>query len=76
METVQGPVKALSEYCGIRLSTTMFRRGGTISVDDCWQFHLSPSDLKHIDRPDWMDPVKGEPTLMLFSVVDDRSGTT
>jgi hypothetical protein len=30
---------------------------------------MSPSDLKHIERPDW-----GEPTLMLFSVVDDRSG--
>ena len=42
---------------------------------NCWQFDLSPSDLKHIDRPDWIVPVKGEPTLMLFSVVDDRSGT-
>lgn len=43
--------------------------------NDCWQFDLSPSDLKYIDRPDWIDPIKGEPTLMLFSVVDDRSGT-
>lgn len=42
--------------------------------NDCWQFDMSPSDLKHIDRPDWIDPSKGEPTLMLFSVVDDRSG--
>jgi hypothetical protein len=42
--------------------------------NDCWQFDMSPSDLKHIDKPDWIDPNKGDPTLMLFSVVDDRSG--
>ena len=42
--------------------------------NDCWQFDLSPSDLKHIDTPDWIDPSRGMPTLMLFSVVDDRSG--
>ncbi|WP_198387981.1 DDE-type integrase/transposase/recombinase [Burkholderia ubonensis] len=42
--------------------------------NDCWQFDLSPSDLKHIERPSWIDPAKGEPTLMLFGVVDDRSG--
>ena len=42
--------------------------------NDCWQFDMSPSDLKHIDRPEWVDPARGEPTLMLFSVVDDRSG--
>lgn len=42
--------------------------------NDCWQFDMSPSDLKHIDKPDWVDPTKGKPTLMLFSVVDDRSG--
>ena len=42
--------------------------------NDCWQFDMSPSDLKHIDKPVWIDPTKGEPTLMLFSVVDDRSG--
>ncbi|KAF1053483.1 MAG: hypothetical protein GAK43_01375 [Stenotrophomonas maltophilia] len=42
--------------------------------NDCWQFDLSPSDLKHIDKPEWIDPARGEPTLMLFSVVDDRSG--
>ena len=35
---------------------------------------MSPSDLKRIDKPDWIDPDKGEPTLMLFNVVDDRSG--
>ncbi|MBN3471424.1 transposase [Pseudomonas savastanoi pv. phaseolicola] len=42
--------------------------------NDCWQFDLSPSDLKHIDKPEGIDPSKGELTLMLFSVVDDRSG--
>jgi len=42
--------------------------------NDCWQFDLSPSVLKHIDKPEWIDPAKGQPTLMLFSVVDDRSG--
>lgn len=42
--------------------------------NDCWQFDMSPSDLKHIQRPSWVDPSKGQPTLMLFSVVDDRSG--
>lgn len=42
--------------------------------NDCWQFDMSPSDLKHIEAPSWVDPSRGEPTLMLYSVVDDRSG--
>ncbi len=43
--------------------------------NECWQFDLSPSDLKNIEvLPDWIDPAKGRSTLMLFSVVDDRSG--
>lgn len=42
--------------------------------NDCWQFDMSPSDLKRIEKPNWINPDKGEPTLMLFSVVDDRSG--
>ena len=42
--------------------------------NDCWQFDMSPSDLKRIDQPEWVDPKKGAPTLMLFSVIDDRSG--
>jgi hypothetical protein len=42
--------------------------------NDCWQFDMSPSDLKHIERPGWVNPARGESTLMLFSVVDDRSG--
>src|SRR5271165_7093015 len=42
--------------------------------NDCWQFDLSPSDLKEIKEPVWLQPNKAAPTLMLFSVVDDRSG--
>jgi hypothetical protein len=39
-----------------------------------WQFDISPSDLKQLKAPAWIDGSKGEPTLMLYSVVDDRSG--
>ncbi len=42
--------------------------------NDCWQFDLSPSDLKHVKAPLWIQEGRGQPTLMLFSVVDDRSG--
>ena len=42
--------------------------------NDCWQFDLSPSDLKHVPAPLWVEPGRGAPTLMLFSIVDDRSG--
>lgn len=42
--------------------------------NECWQFDLSPSDLKEIEEPSWIDRDRGKPTLMLFSVVDDRSG--
>lgn len=42
--------------------------------NDCWQFDLSPSDLKEVKEPSWVRPGAGAPTLMLFSVVDDRSG--
>ncbi|MDR3735440.1 MAG: IS481 family transposase [Acidobacteriaceae bacterium] len=41
-----------------------------------WHFDMSPSDLKQLKVPPWIDPDRqGAPTLMLFSVVDDRSGT-
>ena len=40
----------------------------------CWQFDLSPSDLKHVKAPRWMQEGRGRPLLMLYSVVDDRSG--
>lgn len=40
-----------------------------------WQFDISPSDLKEIEQPVWIDPArKSLPVPMLFSVVDDRSG--
>lgn len=42
--------------------------------NECWQFDMSPSDLKEVKHPLWIDPKRGNPTLMLYSVVDDRSG--
>ena len=42
--------------------------------NEMWQFDISPSDLKQIKAPTWIDASRGQPTLMLFSVVDDRSG--
>ncbi len=42
--------------------------------NQCWQFDVSPSDLKHVNQPPWIDGQRGPPTLLLFSVVDDRSG--
>lgn len=42
--------------------------------NELWQFDLSPSDLKHVLHPLWSEPGRGAPTLMLYSVVDDRSG--
>ena len=43
--------------------------------NECWQFDLSPSDLKRLPEPPlWIDPSKGQPTLMIYSVTDDRSG--
>jgi hypothetical protein len=42
--------------------------------NDCWRFDMSPSGLQRVDRPEWVEPGKGGPTMMLYSVVDDRSG--
>lgn len=42
--------------------------------NECWHFDLSPSDLKHVKEPIWIDKARGAPILMLYSVVDDRSG--
>ena len=44
------------------------------SSNDCWHFDLSPSDLKHVKAPAWFQEGRGHPLLMLYSVVDDRSG--
>ena len=43
-------------------------------VNECWQLDLSPSDLKQVPAPLWVEPGRGPPTFMLFSAVDDRSG--
>lgn len=42
--------------------------------NECWHFDLSPSDLKEIKPPLWAEQEKGRLVLMLYSVVDDRSG--
>jgi hypothetical protein len=42
--------------------------------NELWHFDLSPSDLKQVKAPLWVEPGRGAPTLMLYSVVDDRSG--
>jgi hypothetical protein len=42
--------------------------------NELWQFDMSPSDLKQVEAPLWIEPGRGKPTLMLFSAVDDRSG--
>jgi hypothetical protein len=42
--------------------------------NECWHFDLSPSDLKHLPSPPWVQEGRGHPQLMLYSVVDDRSG--
>lgn len=44
--------------------------------NQCWHFDLSPSDLKYVQTPAWIEPGKGKPLLMLYSVVDDRSGVS
>jgi hypothetical protein len=38
----------------------------------CWHFDLSPSDLKHVKAPAWVQDGRGHPLLMLYSVVDVR----
>ena len=45
-----------------------------IHSNACWHFDLSPSDLKHVKRPTWIKEGRGHPLLMLYSIVDDRSG--
>jgi len=45
-----------------------------IHSNDCWQFDFSPSDLKKLKGDKSTRPGEKSPTLMLASVVDDRSG--
>nr|WP_321404931.1 IS481 family transposase [uncultured Desulfobacter sp.] len=43
--------------------------------NECWHFDLSPSDLKILEQwPEWLDRKNSKPVLMLYSIVDDRSG--
>src|SRR5438874_9683223 len=35
--------------------------------NECWHFDLSPSDLKHVKAPVWMQDGRGRPLLMLYS---------
>jgi len=42
--------------------------------NECWHFDLSPSDLKQVNHPLAIKEGRGSPTLMLYSIVDDRSG--
>jgi hypothetical protein len=44
--------------------------------NELWQFDMSPSDLKEVKAPLWYEKERGQPTLMLYSVVDNRSGVT
>src|SRR3546814_9626970 len=42
--------------------------------NELWHFDMSPSDLKQVEAPLWIEQGRGKPTLMLFSAVDDCSG--
>lgn len=44
--------------------------------NQCWQFDLSSSDLKRLKNSVELEPGRGKPLLMLYSVVDDRSGVS
>ena len=41
--------------------------------NQCWHFDLSSSDLKRLKNAVELEPGRGKPLLMLYSVVDDRS---
>lgn len=53
---------------------TLAVRFQAANSNECWQFDLSPSDLKHVKEPLWFDPALKRPLLMIYSIVDDRSG--
>src|SRR3546814_18781638 len=42
--------------------------------NELWHFDMSPSALKQVEAPLWIEQGRGKPTLMLFSAVDDSSG--
>ena len=44
--------------------------------NQCWHFDLSSSDLKRLKNSVELEPGRGKPLLILYSVVDDRSGVS
>ena len=42
--------------------------------NQCWHFDLGSSDLKRLKNSVELEPGRGKPLLMLYSIVDDRSG--
>jgi len=83
VETPQGPVQApggLLHRATVNRYVRMTRapaaaRFEARTPNALWQFDISPSDLKEIEQPVWIDPDrKGLPVPMLFSVINDRSG--
>jgi hypothetical protein len=44
--------------------------------NQCWHFDLSSSDLKRLKNTVELEPGRGKPLLILYSVVDDRSGVS
>ncbi|MBW4536547.1 MAG: hypothetical protein KME09_21675 [Pleurocapsa minor HA4230-MV1] len=44
--------------------------------NQCWHFDLSSSDLKRLKNAVELEPGQGKPLLMLYSIVDDRSGVS
>jgi len=40
--------------------------------NECWHFDLSPSDLKQVKSPAWVQEGCGHPLLMLYSFRDGR----
>ena len=44
--------------------------------NQCWHLDLSSSDLKRLKNAVELQPGRGKPLLMLYSVVDDRSGVS
>jgi len=61
-----------TELCSIEPAVARFQARHS---NECWQFDLSPSDLKKLPKwPVWIDSKTRKPQLMLYSIVDDRSG--
>lgn len=90
VNTPEGPVKAdegvlkrttVERYVkrwglgvnAMRVEPTAVRFQAVYS-NDCWQFDFSPSNLKKLKGERTFDRHTAEPTLMLASAVDDRSG--